>query len=98
MPAAVTIPPPAARTGVPSGTAMSTPGCDSAASPGRTWPRVTKPATSSGQCEGCDGPGSYRGDAAGERARTATARSNSTPSFALVRSGGALTPSSWRRD
>ena len=29
---------------------------DSAGSPGTTWPRVTKPLTSSGQCRGSEGP------------------------------------------
>ena len=39
------------------GAAMSIPGCASTESPGRASPRVTKPATSSGQCTGSDAPG-----------------------------------------
>src|SRR5207249_10013342 len=73
-PAADTGPPPDARTGVPSGTAISMPGCDSSTTPGRTWPRVTNPWTSRGQCKGADGPLSYRLGTPGNAARIGTAR------------------------
>ncbi len=56
---------------------MSIPGCDSAGSPGRTSPRVTKPGTSSGHRVGTEAPPDERtgaeagaGVAAGARAGT----------------------------